>query len=79
MAFVRATDLRREYNAQRKREREAQREQVKRNRELAKKGLISGPPRLTILEAKTLSQTEAATLLDCVIGQWQSEKTQSQD
>lgn len=64
MAWVSSIDVVRKAREQRKCAREAQREQVKRNRELAKKGLVSAPPKLTVLKAKTLSQMEAATLLD---------------
>lgn len=70
-------DVIREANEQRKREREAKRAkeaQIKWNWRLARKGLITSPARLTILDEKTLSQMDAARLLDCVIEQWQRGK-----
>ena len=73
MVWICSVDVSRAAKEERRQAKKAQREQVKRNQELARKGLISGPPRLTILDTKTLSQTDAATLLDCAIDQWQRE------
>jgi hypothetical protein len=68
------TDIVRRAKEQRKRDREAEREQDKLNRELTKKARVSVARKITAFDAKTLSQKEAATLLDCVIGQWQRGK-----
>jgi hypothetical protein len=71
MAWVSSLDVIRELKEQRKRDREAQREQDKLNRELTKKARVSVARKIALFDAKTLSQMEAATLLDCVISQWQ--------
>lgn len=68
------TDIVRQAKEERKRDREAQREQDKLNRELTKKARVSVARKMASFDAKTLSQKEAATLLECVIGQWQREK-----
>jgi hypothetical protein len=75
MAWRSSLDVIREMKEQHKRQREARRAkeaQIRWNRRLARKGLISSPPRLMILDAKTLSQMDAATRLNCVIGAWES-------
>jgi hypothetical protein len=73
MALKSASDISRKWKEQQKRETQARRAkeaQIKWNRRLARKGLISSPARLTVLDAKTLSQMDAARLLDSVIDQW---------
>lgn len=70
MPWVSSLDVIRELKEQRKLEREAQKEQDKRNRELTKKTRVSVSRKIALFDAKTLSQMEAATLLDCVIGVW---------
>ena len=68
------TDIVRQAKEQRKRDREAQREQDKLNRDLTKKARVSVARKIALFDAKTLSQMEAATLLDCVIGNWKNMK-----
>jgi hypothetical protein len=70
MAFISSSEISRKAKEQRKQERKAQREQDKLDRERTKKAQVSTSRRVTILETKTLSQTEAATLLHCVINAW---------
>ena len=63
MARVSALDVIRAHKEQQKREREAKRAkeaQIKWNRRLARKGMISSPPRLKLLDEKALSQMDAA-------------------
>lgn len=79
MAFISAFELSRTAKERDKQARAGRGHRLGGVENSAKNGGISSPPRLTILEEKTLAQTEAATLLDCVIGQWQREKIQSQD
>jgi hypothetical protein len=73
---VRVSDLQviRELREQREREREAQGEQDKLNRELSKKARVSVARKIAALDSKTLAQKEAPTLLGCVIGGWQRRK-----
>lgn len=77
--WVSSSDLRRELKEQRKCDREAQREQNQLAQAFTKKARVSVARRLSIPKAKTLSQKEAAALLDCVIDNWLKKKTYLQD
>ena len=76
--WISAAELRRQYKAERKLEREVLREvqrgQAKRNQELSQKAKIAVSRKITALESKIRSQTEAAAMLDCAISNWQREK-----
>jgi hypothetical protein len=77
MARVSALEVIHEHKRTTKRAREAKRAkeaQIKWNRKFGRKGLISSPPRLKLLDEKILSQMDAAKLLDCVVDQWQRGK-----
>lgn len=76
--WISAIELSRQYKAERKLEREAlreaQRDQAKRNQELSQKAKIAVSRKITVLEAKIRSQTEAAAILNCAISNWQRER-----
>lgn len=65
-----AGDVVRKRKEQRKQEREARREQDKRDKELRQKARVASARKITALESKIRSQTEAAKRLDCVIINW---------